>query len=92
MVHEMRCMWREQEKDDIGIDGKIELCRPRNDGDGMSGTGEIVKVQSKSGSRYVLQDTEDAFVSPVEEKDLLYWRDLNVPAIDIVYYPDDDRL
>lgn len=92
MVHEMHCIWREQEKDDIGIDGEIELCRPRNDGDGMIGTGKIVKVQSKSGSRYVLRDTEDAFVSPVEEKDLLYWRDLNVPAIYIVYHPDDDRL
>jgi Domain of unknown function (DUF4365) len=49
VVHGMRCIWREQEKDDIGIDGEIELCRQRDDGEGMFGTGKIVKVQSKSG-------------------------------------------
>lgn len=92
MVHEMRCIWREQEKDDIGIDGEIELCRPREDGDGMYGTGKIIKVQSKSGSSYVVKDTDYSFSSPVEEKDLRYWNELNVPAIYIVYHPDDDRL
>lgn len=92
MVHEMNCIWREQEKDDIGIDGEIELCRSRDDGEGMVGTGKIIKVQSKSGSRYVIRDSDNVFASPVEEKDLLYWRDLNVPAIYIVYHPDDDCL
>ncbi|MEY9756217.1 DUF4365 domain-containing protein [Bradyrhizobium yuanmingense] len=92
VVHEMRCIWREQEKDDIGIDGEIELCRQRQDGDGMIGTGKIIKVQSKSGSSYVVRDSDQAFASPVEEKDLHYWRGLNVPAIYVVYHPDDDRL
>jgi hypothetical protein len=92
VVHAMRCIWREQEKDDIGIDGEIELCRPRTDGDGLVGTGKIVKVQSKSGSSYVVRDTDDAFASPTTEKDLIYWRDLNVPVVFIVYHPDDDRL
>lgn len=92
MVHEMRCIWREQEKDDIGIDGEIELCRPRDDGEGMYGTGKIIKVQSKSGSSYVVKDTDNSFASPVEEKDLSYWNELNVPAIYIVYHPDDDCL
>jgi hypothetical protein len=92
MVHEMRCIWREQEKDDIGIDGEIELCRPREDGDGMIGTGKIIKVQSKSGSSYVIRDTDETFASPVEEKDLHYWHGLNVPAIYVVYHPDDDCL
>jgi hypothetical protein len=31
IIHGMRCIWREQEKDDIGVDGEIELCRPRPD-------------------------------------------------------------
>ena len=92
VVHGMRCIWREQEKDDIGIDGEIELCRPREDGDGLVGTGKIVKVQSKSGSSYVVKDSEASFASPVAEKDLHYWRNLNVPVIYIVYHPDDDCL
>jgi hypothetical protein len=92
VVHGMRCIWREQEKDDIGIDGEIELCRPRADGEGFIGTGKIVKVQSKSGSKYVVRDKDDSFASPVAEKDLRYWRELNVPVIYVVYHPDDDRL
>jgi hypothetical protein len=92
VVHGMRCIWREQEKDDIGIDGEIELCRPRDDGDGLIGTGKIVKVQSKSGSSYVIKDQDESFASPVTEKDLRYWRDLNVPVIYVVFHPDDDVL
>jgi len=92
IVHGMGCIWREQEKDDIGIDGEIELCRPRTDGDGLIGTGKIVKAQSKSGASYVIRDEEASFASPVTEKDLLYWRDLNVPVVYIVYHPDDDVL
>ena len=92
IVHQIKCIWREQEKDDIGIDGEIELCRPRTDGDGLIGTGKIVKVQSKSGSSYVVRDTDESFASPTTEKDLLYWRDLNVPMIYIVFHPDDDCL
>jgi Domain of unknown function (DUF4365) len=92
VVHGMQCIWREQEKDDIGIDGEIELCRPRVDGDGLIGTGKIVKVQSKSGSSYVIKDQDDSFASPVTEKDLRYWRDLNVPVIYVVYHPDDGIL
>ena len=93
VVHAMGCIWREQEKDDIGIDGEIELCRPREDGgEGLIGTGRIVKVQSKSGSSYVVKDRDDAFASPTNEKDLSYWMGLNVPIIYVVYHPDDDIL
>jgi hypothetical protein len=92
VVHGMRCIWREQEKDDIGIDGEIELCKAREDGDGVIGTGKIVKAQSKSGLSYVLKDSQNSFASPVSEKDLKYWNSLNVPMIYIVYHPEDDCL
>jgi hypothetical protein len=89
----MQCIWREQEKDDVGIDGEIELCVPRTDGgDGRVGTGKIVKAQSKSGSKYVIKDQDGTFASPVTEKDLLYWKGLNLPVIYIVYHPDEDLL
>ena len=92
IVHGMKCIWREQEKDDVGIDGEIELCRPRFDGDGAVATGKILKVQSKSGSSFVIRDREDSFASPVAEKDLHYWRGVNVPVIYVVFHPDDDTL
>jgi hypothetical protein len=92
VVHGMGCIWREQEKDDVGIDGEIELCRPRDDGQGSIATGNIVKVQSKSGSKYVVRDNDSGFASPVTEKDLTYWRTSNLPIIYIVYHPDDDCL
>ena len=34
VVHEMQCIWREISKDDIGIDGEIDLLEPRPDGKG----------------------------------------------------------
>jgi hypothetical protein len=92
VIHGMRCIWREQEKDDIGVDGEIELCRPRPDAEGLIGTGKIVKVQSKSGSSYVIKDDDESFASPVAVKDLHYWSQLNVPIIYVVYHPDDDSL
>jgi hypothetical protein len=92
VVHGMRCIWREQEKDDIGIDGEIELCAALPTGDGLMGTGKILKVQSKSGSSYVIKDQEASFASPVADKDLRYWLSLNVPVIYVVFHPDDDAL
>jgi hypothetical protein len=92
IIHGMNCIWREQEKDDVGVDGEIELCQPRNDGDGLVATGKVVKVQSKSGKSYIVKDEESSFASPVEEKDLRYWQGLNVPIIYVVYHPKDDSL
>ncbi|MEM8641685.1 MAG: DUF4365 domain-containing protein [Cyanobacteria bacterium P01_G01_bin.54] len=92
IVHKMGCIWREQEKDDIGIDGEIELCIPRSDGKGSAGTGKIIKVQSKSGQHYIRGDQEEIFESPVNKKDLVYWNSMNVPVVYIVYHPKDERL
>lgn len=92
IVHQMGCIWREQEKDDIGIDGEIELCIPRNEGKGSVGTGKIIKVQSKSGQHYIRSDQEDVFESPVNKKDLVYWKNMNVPVAYVVYHPKEDCL
>lgn len=91
-VHGMGCIWREQEKDDIGVDGEIELCRPRASGEGLAGTGKIIKVQSKAGAKYVVKDRPDSFASPVTEKDLRYWQSLNLPVLYVVHHPADDAL
>jgi hypothetical protein len=91
VVHGMACIWREQEKEDIGNDGEIELCSPRHDGDGMIRIERIVKVQSKAGSKYVIRDRDDSFASPVTDKDLNYWNGMNLPVVYIVFHPDDGR-
>lgn len=92
IVHQMGCIWREQEKDDIGVDGEIELCVPRDEGNGSIGTGKIIKLQSKAGQHYVRSDQEETFESPVAKKDLVYWGNMNVPVIYVVYHPKDNCL
>lgn len=91
-VHEMECIWREQTKDDIGIDGEIELTQPREDGNGRIGTAKYIKVQAKSGSSYIKLDSDDSFESPISKSDLHYWKNSNVPVVFIVYHPEDDQL
>ncbi len=91
-VHEMQCLFREITKDDFGIDGEIEVVAPRADGKGLEATGGIIKVQSKSGSSYVKQDTGSAFSTPVTKDDLAFWYNATYPVIFIVYHPVDDKL
>lgn len=91
-IHAMRCIWRELSKDDFGIDGEIEVVVPKADGPGFETLGNIIKVQAKSGSRYVVQDSADAFASPVEKADLEQWSNSRYPVLLIVYHPGDDKL
>lgn len=90
--HQMKCIFREINKDDFGIDGEIEIVREKPDGGGYETTGGIIKVQSKSGQKYVIGDSETQFSTPVELKDLHDWHKSNYPVILIVYHPKDDKL
>ena len=92
VVHQMGCIWRGITKDDFGLDGEIEVVTPKPNGTGSETTGGIVKVQAKSGTKYVVQDTDTAFASPVEEKDLTYWHKCTFPVLYIVYHPGDEKL
>lgn len=93
IVHEeLGHIWRETSKDDFGIDGEIEIVTPKPDGKGSETNGQFLKVQAKAGKKYVVQDSDDSFASPVEEKDLQYWHKCNVPVLYVVYHPDDDQL
>lgn len=92
VVHDMGFVYREQEKDDLGIDGEIEICVPRPDGKGRISTGKIIKVQSKSGASFITQDNDSTFRAKVTDRDLRYWNQFDVPVIYIVYHPGDDRL
>jgi hypothetical protein len=93
IVHEeLKCLFREITKDDVGIDGEIEVVVPKPNGKGFETTGGIIKVQSKSGGSYVRQDTATTFSTPVEKNDLDTWYQSTYPVIFIVYHPKDDTL
>jgi hypothetical protein len=92
VVHEMKCIFREITKDDYGLDGEIEVVRPRADGKGHETTGGIIKVQAKSGESHVKQDTESSFITPIEKADLEGWYNAPYPVFFIVYHPRDDKL
>lgn len=92
VVHEMKCIFREISKDDFGIDGEIEVVLPKSDGNGFETTGGIIKVQAKSGTSYIKQNSENSFITPVKRNDLEYWRSATFPVLFIVYHPQDDKL
>jgi len=92
VVHDMKCIWREMEKDDFGIDGEIEVVTKRDDGGGYRATGRFVKVQAKSGHSYVVSDSSDSFATPVKKDDLELWHNATFPVLFIVYHPSDDKL
>src|SRR5262245_44667584 len=88
----MGCIFRPTSQDDFGIDGEIEVVMPTTDGKGLEPTGGVVKVQSKSGSSYVIANGAERFATPVEKVDLEYWYHSNFPVFLIVYHPSDDKL
>lgn len=88
----MKCIFREISKDDFGLDGEIEVVVEKTDGKGYETTGNIIKLQAKSGMSYVKEDTDIGFVSPVDKSDLELWRGMNCPILYIVYHPGDDKL
>lgn len=92
IVHKMRCIYREINKDDFGIDGEIEIVVPKSDGLGFETSGSVIKFQAKSGKSYIKSDKPDSFRVPVSKDDLLLWHRANIPTLFIVYHPEDDRL
>lgn len=92
ITHEMGCIFREMGKDDVGIDGEIEIVVAKADGKGTEATGGVIKVQAKSGMSYVRRDSDVGFVAPIDRNDLEYWYSSNFPVVFIVYHPTDDKL
>ncbi len=91
ITHEMKCVYREIQKDDYGIDGEIEVVVPKSSGDGYEATGGILKFQSKSGKSFIKEDKKDSFSVYVDKSDLENWHRANFPTLFIVYHPEDDK-
>jgi hypothetical protein len=81
-VDEMGCVWRPTPNDDVGLDGEIELGK-----DGVA-TGQLVKVQVKSGKSYIANPKGANFDFLATTDDLEYWRNANLPVILVVYDPE----
>ncbi len=86
VVREMKCFWRPTPNDDHGLDGEIEIVVAG------SPTGQLVKVQCKSGPSYVRNKKFGQFDYYASESDLNYWKDCNVPVVLAIHDPSDGSL
>lgn len=91
-IHGMKCIFRENGKDDFGIDGEIEVVVPKDSGEGFETHHGYIKAQVKSGKKYVVQNTATSFATTIEKHHLETWHTSNVPVVLIVYHPEDDKL
>lgn len=78
----MACVWRPTPNDDVGIDGEIEL------GKEGTATGQLIKVQVKSGPSYLRNANRLRFDFSATPDDLQYWSGANLPVILVVYDPE----
>ena len=74
-------IFRETGSTDVGIDGQLELVTSK----GVA-TGLLVGIQIKSGDSFVNTDTQ-VFSFKASKEHFLYWKNLCIPAIGIVYSP-----
>ena len=65
---------------------------PKAGDQGYETTGGIIKVQARSGAKYVVSDSEGEFATPVEKADLEGWYNSTFPVLLVIYHPNDDKL
>jgi len=91
IVGEMHHLWNPSAgHSDVGIDGYIDLCKPK-DGKWES-TNQIVQVQSKATAGQWQAETDESFSFKVEEKDLEHWLSSNSPVILVVSRPSTNEI
>lgn len=92
IVHsQLKHIFREISKDDLGIDGEIELLKEKENG-GFETTGQFIKVQAKAGASYIGKEDKTTFEVKVSRADLEYWNSANLPVLFIIYNPKADKL
>lgn len=87
VVTKMGFVWRPTAQHDVGIDGQIEFRNPTT-GDM---TNLIVAVQSKATEGRLNAETDDSFTYTVDERDLAYWMQGNLPVVLVVSRPATDE-
>jgi hypothetical protein len=76
---ELKWVFRDLRKIDLGIDGQIELIDEKN-----RGTGRLLAVQIKCGLSFFSEATESGFVFRGDKKHLKYWIEHSLPVIVII--------
>jgi hypothetical protein len=76
-------LFREVQKDDLGIDGFVELLR-----DDRHSQGRLFAVQIKCGHSYLRESTDRGYVYRGESKHLKYWTEYSLPVVLILCNPD----
>jgi hypothetical protein len=80
-VNDMKCIWRETQNADVGIDGQIEYV----DTEGNC-TGHVVAVQVKSGNSYIKRGEYGISFTP-SERHARYWEKFPIPVLVVLHDP-----
>lgn len=72
-------VFREQTKNDLGIDGHIEVVN-----ESREGTGRLIAVQIKAGASYFKHDSDEGFTYYGDAKHLKYWLLHSLPVLVIL--------
>jgi len=86
-------IFREESKNDFGVDGEIEFTRT-DENNRKVVTGEILKIQIKStetGS-YISNETETTFDFKARNEDIEYWKNHKIGVILIIYFVKTNEL
>lgn len=92
--HSPYLIFREETKNDFGIDGEVELTTINIDNK-IEATGQILKIQLKStknGGSYISEENDDSFVFNASSKDIEYWNKHLLPVILVVYVEKENML
>ena len=83
---ELKWIFRDQRKADLGIDAQIELVSPEK-----RGTGRLIASQIKCGPSYLKEKTKSGFIFRGESKHLKYWIEHSLPVMIILCDPANNR-
>jgi hypothetical protein len=78
---ELKWIFREQQKTDMGIDAHVEVC------DNGQPSGRLIALQIKSGESWFKKKTDEGIVFRGSLKHLNYWLAHSLPVIIILYNP-----
>lgn len=84
LFQEFGFIFREQTKDDYGIDAEVELTE-----NGLA-CGKLIALQIKSGEGYLKEKTDSHIVFRGEGKHLSYWLLHSLPVMLVIYDPASD--
>lgn len=91
--HQPYIIWREETKNDFGVDGEVELTEVTPDGK-TKPTSQILKVQIKStqhDNSYMTRETPESFFFNASEADMEYWKNYRQYGIQVLLVVFDGR-